>query len=86
MENYQPGKCYKSLSCIISIFIIVFIIGSIFYDLCYSKPKIRGDIEEINREIQIIDNRINKIDSQQIISAERFLNEIHKVHINDSIR
>ena len=71
-------KCYKSASCLISIFLIVFIFGSILYDLCYSKPKIREDINQINKEIKIIDERINKIDSQQIISAERFLEELRK--------
>ena len=71
-------KCYKSASCIISIFIILFIFGSILYDLCYSKPKIREDISNINTEIRIIDERINKIDSQQIMTSEKFLEELRK--------
>ena len=71
-------KCYKSASCMISIFIILFIFGSIVYDLCYSKPKIREDIRQINTEIKMIDERINKIDSQQVVSAERFLEELRK--------
>lgn len=77
------GKCYKSASCIISIGIIIFIFGSILYDLCYSKPKIRQDINQINQEIQIIDERINKIDSQQIVSTERFLQELQKGYLDD---
>lgn len=72
------AKCYKSASCMISIFIILFIFGSIVYDLCYSKPKIREDIRQINTEIKMIDERINKIDSQQVVSAERFLEELRK--------
>lgn len=79
---YPAGKCYKSLSCVISIFIIIFIIGSILYDLCYSNPKIRNDIDQINEEIKIIDERINKIDSQQVVSTEKFIEEMKKIHTN----
>ena len=78
INNRNGVKCYKSTSCIISIMIIVFIFGSILYDFCYSKPKIRQDIDNINNEIRIIDQRINKIDSQQIMSSERFLEELKK--------
>lgn len=74
------AKCYKSASCIISVFIIVFIFGNILYDLCYSKPKIREDINNINKEIMMIDQRINKIDSQQIMSSELFLEELKKAN------
>lgn len=72
------AKCYKSASCIISVFIIVFIFSNILYDLCYSKPKIREDINSINKEIMMIDQRINKIDSQQVMSSEKFLEELRK--------
>jgi len=76
--NQNGVKCYKSASCIISIFIILFIFGSILYDFCYSKPKIREDIDNINIEIKMIDARINKIDSQQVMSSEMFLEELRK--------
>ena len=74
------AKCYKSASCIISVFIIVFIFSNILYDLCYSKPKIREDINSINKEIMMIDQRINKIDSQQVMSSEKFLEELRKTN------
>jgi len=48
------------------------------YDFCYSKPKIREDINNINTEIKMIDARINKIDSQQVMSSEMFLEELRK--------
>ena len=76
--NQNGVKCYKSASCIISIFIILFIFGSILYDFCYSKPKIREDINNINTEIKLIDARINKIDSQQVMTSEMFLEELRK--------
>ena len=56
-----PSKCYNSFSCVLSVLIILFIIGSIAWDVMISKPEMRKSIDEIRIEVK----RINeKIDSQ----------------------
>ena len=65
MTNQNGVKCYKSLSCIISILVIVFIFGAIIIDLAWTKPSIRQDISEINKELVIINSQIDRMDSLQ---------------------
>lgn len=73
MTNQNGVKCYKSLSCIISILVIVFIFGAIIIDLAWTKPSIRQNISEINKELSIINKQIDKIDSLQIATNKKFM-------------
>ena len=57
MENISK-KCYNSLSCILSVVIIVFIIGAMLFDIFISKPKTRENIAEIKFEIKKINEKI----------------------------
>ena len=74
MTNQNGVKCYKSLSCIISVLVIVFIFGAIIIDLAWTKPSIRQDISEINKELVIINSQIDRMDSLQT-STNRSTNQ-----------
>ena len=53
-KNETSPKCYNSFSCIASILIILFVLGSIVWDICYTKPAMRESIDEIKTEIRDI--------------------------------
>lgn len=80
MTNQNGVKCYKSLSCIISILVIVFIFGAIIIDLAWTKPSIRQDISEINKELVIINSQIDRMDSLQTSTNQRFLEILKNNH------
>ena len=80
MTNQNGVKCYKSLSCIISILVIVFIFGAIIIDLAWTKPSIRQDISEINKELVIINSQIDQMDSLQTSTNQRFLEILENNH------
>ena len=80
MTNQNGVKCYKSLSCIISVLIIVFIFGAILIDLAWTKPSIRQDISEINKELFIINSQIDRMDSLQTSTNQRFLEILENNH------
>lgn len=80
MTNQNGVKCYKSLSCIISILVIVFIFGAIIIDLAWTKPSIRQDISEINKELVIINSQIDRMDSLQTSTNQRFLEILENNH------
>ncbi len=65
-------KCYKSISCIISVLVIIFIFGAVIYDLVWTKPELRSNIKEMKTQIIEINHNINKLDSQQTISNRKF--------------
>ena len=52
-------KCYNSFSCILSVLIIIFVLGSIMWDICITKPSLRNSIEEIHTEIRDIHHKID---------------------------
>lgn len=54
IETHKTQKCYNSVSCILSVLIIVFVIGAIGWDIFVSKPEIRNSIEEIRIEVKDI--------------------------------
>ena len=80
MTNQNGVKCYKSLSCIISVLVIVFIFGAIIIDLAWTKPSIRQDISEINKELVIINSQIDRMDSLQASTNQRFLEILESNH------
>ena len=80
MTNQNGVKCYKSLSCIISVLVIVFIFGAIIIDLAWTKPSIRQDISEINKELVNINSQIDRMDSLQTSTNQRFLEILENNH------
>lgn len=80
MTNQNGVECYKSLSCIISVLVIVFIFGAIIIDLAWTKPSIRQDISEINKELVIINSQIDRMDSLQTSTNQRFLEILENNH------
>ena len=80
MTNQNGVKCYKSLSCIISVLVIVFIFGAIIIDLAWTKPSIRQDISEINKELVIINSQIDQMDSLQTSTNQKFLEILENNH------
>ena len=54
-----PRKCYNSFSCVLSVLIILFIIGSIAWDVMISKPEMRKSIDEIRIEVKSINEKID---------------------------
>ena len=56
-----PRKCYNSFSCVLSVLIIIFIVGTITWDVMVSKPEIHKSIDDIRIEVRSINE---KIDSQ----------------------
>lgn len=65
----ETGKCYNSVSCVLSVVIIVFMISAVLYDLCISKPQMKQSINEINIEIK----HINEVISQQSVNFSEFV-------------
>ena len=58
-EKNNPQKCYNSLSCVLSVLIIIFIVCAIGWDITVSKPAIRKSIDEIRVEVKDIHNKID---------------------------
>jgi len=74
MTNLNEGvKCYKSVSCIISMLIIAFVFCAILYDLVWSKPQIGRDISAIRSEVRDLNYQIQKIDSANQQVHQKFL-------------
>lgn len=55
----NSGKCYNSVSCVLSVLIIVFVLGSIIVDLCFTKPAMRQSIDEIKQEVRTINSKLD---------------------------
>lgn len=60
-KNNKVGKCYNSVSCILSVLIIVFVIGSIIWDMAVTKPAMRQSIDDIKTEVKVIHSKLNKV-------------------------
>ena len=61
-ENHTeltPRKCYNSFSCVLSVLIIFFIVGSIAWDVMVSKPEMRRSIDDIRIEVKSINEKID---------------------------
>ena len=61
----------------------VFIFVAILYDLVWSKPHIREEISQINHELVIINDHIEKIDSQQVFTSKQFIETITEMNQKD---
>lgn len=59
--NKNLKKCYNQISCILSVMIIAFILGSVIYDVTISKPKMNRAIDDIKQEVQQINQKIDAI-------------------------
>lgn len=59
IDTNQTQKCYNSFSCIGSILIILFVICSIIWDICVTKPAMRESIEDICVEVKDIHKKLN---------------------------
>lgn len=57
--NQTTQKCYNSFSCIGSILIIIFVLGSIIWDICITKPAMRDSIDDIRTEVKDIHQKLN---------------------------
>ncbi len=57
--NQTTQKCYNSFSCIGSILIIIFVLGSIIWDICITKPAMRDSIDDIRVEVKDIHQKLN---------------------------
>lgn len=57
--NQSTQKCYNSFSCIGSILIIIFVLGSIIWDICITKPAMRDSIDDIRVEVKDIHQKLN---------------------------
>lgn len=53
--------CYNSASCIVSVLVIVFILGSILYDMSVTKPRINKNIDEIKTELVSIKSQLSNV-------------------------
>ena len=54
MKNNTTPACYNSFSCIGAILIIMFVLGSIIWDILFIKPAMRQSIDEIRIEVKDI--------------------------------
>lgn len=79
--NENNTKCYNSLSCVLSVLIILFVVVSIGWDILVSKPEMRKSIEEIRIEVKDIHNKID----MQYSTQELSLDSIPEVLPADSI-
>lgn len=59
IDTNQTQKCYNSFSCIGSILIILFVLGSIIWDICVTKPAMRESIDDIRIEVKDIHKKLN---------------------------
>ena len=67
MHEARPQKCYNSFSCIL---IVVFVLGSILFDLCVTKPNISRNITEIRTELNVMNEKIDKFNSTMIVPID----------------
>ncbi len=77
----QTQKCYNSFSCIGSILIIIFVLGSIIWDICITKPAMRDSIDDIRVEVKDIHQKLNtklSNDTVEFLKAYNMLKQEEK--------
>lgn len=79
-DTHKTVKCWNSFSCIASVIIIIFTLGSVLYDLVITKPEIKNSIERIEFNIEKINQRLNSdsVAYNNIMSFEEFQKEAEK--------
>lgn len=79
-DTHKTVKCWNSFSCIASVIIIIFTLGSVLYDLVITKPEIKNSIERIEYNIEKINQRLNSdsVAYNNIMSFEEFQKEAEK--------
>lgn len=77
MRN-DGNKCYNSFSCVLSVLIVVFVLGSIIYDLCYTIPNISKNITEIRTELNIMNEKIDHFKSTVVVPMDTLKKEVAK--------
>lgn len=85
-NNEVTPKCYNSFACVSAVLIIFFILGSIVWDICISKPAMKSSIEEIRIEVKDIHESLEQrhlLEDTTKISLE-FENNV--VNIQDSLK
>lgn len=88
-ETKNVEKCYNHFSCVISVLIIVFVLGSILWDLFITKPVIKDNITEIKTELVSINHRLStqdslrtaKLEAIQIALNKKLVDTIHNEQI-----
>lgn len=58
-QEEKTQKCYNSFSCVAAVLIILFVIGSIIWDVCITKPSMHRSIEEIQVEVKEIHAKLD---------------------------
>lgn len=58
-QKETTQKCYNSFSCVAAVLIILFVIGSIIWDVCITKPSMHRSIEEIQVEVKEIHAKLD---------------------------
>ena len=76
IQTEETQKCYNSFSCIAAVLIILFVIGSIIWDVCVTKPSIHKSIEEIQTEIKEIHSKIDAKATSDSLSTAEFFNTL----------
>lgn len=79
MKNNTIPKCYNSFSCIGAILIIMFVLGSIIWDILFTKPAMRESIDEIRIEVK---NIHEKIDSRLAADSISFMEACQMMNSN----
>lgn len=63
MEKIKVEKCYNYFSCVLSVAVIIFILGTILWDLFITKPAIKSNMADIKNELVSINNKLSVQDS-----------------------
>lgn len=69
----NPQKCYNSLSCVLSVFIIIFVVCAIGWDIMISKPAMKKSIDEIRIEVKGIHEKIDDRFQNDSLHFSRYL-------------
>lgn len=69
-------KCYNSVSCIISVLVIVFILGSIVWDILFTRPEIQKSLNDIKTEISTLSVKID--DQNKIMKSDSIYEMTHE--------
>lgn len=72
--------CYNTFSCILSVLIIIFIIGSILFDMFVTKPAIRKNIQEIRVELTTINKKLTTVDSLRAVKFNELQESYQQEH------